>query len=242
MSPLIAAPRAALYPRVTRESITWRTVAPDRVEIQVLLSNDADRPTSPGELVIETAALGAFVPFRPATRVAVGALEPGGRRRVRTEVARAFLQGQGNFLPAMADAFGRTHGMTPQFLDLLRHAEWAGNLNVYFDRQPERAVEVHRALGLKVRAGKPVAIMVDLPHDRADYRVGVRTSDPAWTAEVAAMGGAFHFLVVKPPDLPGAAAEVTVEATRLKDSRTVPVEFAFETVDGRGESLGCIRA
>jgi hypothetical protein len=231
MSPTIAAPRTALFPLVTRESITWRTVAPGTIEIGIDLRNDADRPTSPGELVIETAALGAFVPFTPVTRVAVGSLEPGERRRVRTAVARAFLPGSGNFLPAMADAMALTPGMTTQFLDLLRHAEWAGNLNVYFDRQPERAVEVHRALGLKVRAGKPVAIMVDLPHGRTDYRVDVRTSDPAWSAEVAALSGAFHFLVVKPPGLPGASAEVTVEATRLKDGRTVPVEFTFETVD-----------
>ncbi|HLF94245.1 MAG TPA: hypothetical protein VJB14_12350, partial [Planctomycetota bacterium] len=231
-----------LLPALTRQSISWRTVAPGRVEITVDLRNDGPEPTAPGELIIETAALGAFVPFTPVTRVAVGSLEPGGRRRVRTAVARAFLPGQGNFLPAMADSLRQMPGMTPQFLDLLQHAEWAGNVNVWFDRQPERAVEVHRALGLQVRAGKPVAIMVDLPLDRAGYRVDVRTSDPAWTAELATLTEAYHFLIVRPPDLPGAAAGVTVEATRLKDSRKVPVEFTFETVEGPGESLGCIRA
>jgi hypothetical protein len=123
-------------------------------------------------------------------------------------------------------------------MDLLRHAEWAGNLNVYFDRQPERAVEVHRALGLKVRAGRPVALMVDLPQDRADYRVEVRISSPGWTAEVAGLAGAFHFLVVSPPALAGVQAGVTVEATRIRDSRTVPVEFAFETVEGPEGSPG----
>jgi hypothetical protein len=241
MSPLIAASRPLLFPAISREGVTWRTVAPGRVEIDVLLTNDSDGPTLPGELVIETAALGAFVPFTPATRVAVGALEPGGRRRVRTAVARAFLPGQGNFLPAMADALARMPGLSPQFMGLLRHAEWAGNLNVYFDRQPEQAVEVHRALGLRVRAGRPVALMVDLPHDRADYRVEVRSPSPGWTAEVARLDAAFHFLVVTPPAIAGARAGVTVEATRLKDSRTVPVEFTFETVEGPGESLGCIR-
>lgn len=241
MATLIAPPRPALLPAIGRESISWRTVAPGRVEIAVDLRNDAPEPTEPGELVIEAAALGAFVPFTPVTRVAVDALEPGGRRRVTIPVARAFLPGQGNFLPAMADALGRMPGMTPQFLDLLQHAEWAGNVNVYFDRQPGRAVEVHRALGLKVRAGKPVAIMVDLPHGRSDYRVDVRTSDPAWTAEVASLTGAYHFLVVRPPEIPGASAEVIVEATRLGDGRTVPVEFAIETVSGTGRGLGCVR-
>lgn len=242
MTTLTAPPRFGLLPALRRESISWRTVAPGRVEIAVDLRNDAPEPTAPGELVIEAAALGAFVPFTPATRVAVGALEPGGRRRVRTTVARAFLPGQGNFLPAMAEALGRMPGLTPQFVDLLRHAEWAGNVNVWFDRQPERAVEVHRALGLRVRAGRPVAFMVDLPQSRTDYRVEVRTTDPAWTAQVAALTGGFHFLVVRPPDLAGVKAGVMVEATRLKDSRTVPVEFTFETVEGPGGTLGCIRA
>ena len=140
MALLIAPPRTGLLPALTRQSISWRTVAPGRVEITVDLRNDGPEPTAPGELIIETAALGAFVPFTPVTRVAVGSLEPGGRRRVRTAVARAFLPGQGNFLPAVADSLRQMPGMTPQFLDLLQHAEWAGNVNVWFDRQPERAV------------------------------------------------------------------------------------------------------
>jgi hypothetical protein len=242
MSPLIAPSRPLLFPAITRESVRWRTAAPGQVEIEVLLSNDSVERTSPGLLVLETAPLGAFVPFTPAIRVRVGALEPGGRGRIRTAVARSFLPGQGNFLPAMAEALARMPGLSPRFLDLLQHAEWAGNLNVYFDRQPERAVEVHRALGLKVQPGRPVALMVDLPPDRTDYRVEVRTPSPGWSAEVAAMGGAFQFLVVSPPARAGACGRVTVEATRLKDSRTVPVEFSFETVQGPDGSPGSLRA
>lgn len=236
----IAPPRTGLLPALTREAISWRTLAPGRVEITVDLRNDAPEPSTPGELVIEAAALGAFVPFTPVTRVAVGALEPGGRRRVRARVDRAFLPGQGSLLPAMADALRQIGDLTPRFLDLLQHAEWAGNVNVWFDREPGRAVEVHRALDLPVQAGKAVAIMIDLPLDRAGYRVEVRTSDPTWTAELASLAEAYHFLIVRPPDLPGAAAGVTVEATRLEDGRTVPVEFTFRTAKGPGGSLGCI--
>ena len=94
--------------------------------------------------------------------------------------------------------------------------------------------------------------MVDLPGDSVGYRVDVRTSDLSWTAQVASlkpsaaqtMGpliNSFHFLIVRPPSVAGVRGSATVEATRLRDNKIVPVEFAFETVEGPGGSLGCIR-
>lgn len=251
MNPTLSRSRTALVPGLAREGITWATIAPGLVEIRIDLRNDADRPTEPADLVIETAGLGAFVPFRPMTRIAVGALEPGGRRRVQTVVARAALPGQPPMPRNIADALRPLLQASPEFVDLFHEAQWAGNLNVYFDRRPDRAVEVHRALDLRVTAGRPVSFMIDLPADRAGYRVDVRTSDLSWTAELASLKtpGAdpmgplmpsFHFLVVRPPSVAGVRGGVTVEATRLRDSRIVPVEFALETVDGPGASLGCI--
>jgi hypothetical protein len=252
MNPTLSRSRTALVPGLTREGITWATIAPGLVEIRIDLHNDADRPTEPAELVIETAGLGAFVPFRPMTRIAVGALEPGGRRRVQTVVGRAALPGQPLALRSMAEALRPMLEATPEFIDLFHEAQWAGNLNVYFDRRPDRAVEVHRALDLRVTAGRPVAFMVDLPGDSVGYRVDVRTSDLSWTAQVASlkpsaaqtMGpliNSFHFLIVRPPSVAGVRGSATVEATRLRDNKIVPVEFAFETVEGPGGSLGCIR-
>jgi len=241
MNSTLARTRTALVPGLTRESISWSTTAPGLVEIRIDLHNDADRPTEPADLVIETAGLGAFVPFRPMTRIAVGALEPGGRRQVRTTVARRDLPAQPNVMSTLVDALRTLPDMPAGFLDLLREAEWAGNLNVYFDRRPDRAVEVHRALDLRVAAGKPIALMIDLPWGRTDYQVQVRTTHPSWTAQVAALNGSFHFLVVRPPAVPGMRTGVTVEAKRLRDNRIVPVDFTFETVDGAGGSLGCIQ-
>lgn len=223
--------RPGLLPALSPQAISWRTLPRGRVEIAVELLNDRPEPTAPGTLVIEAAALGAFVPNTPVARVAVGSLEPGGRRRVTTAVSRSFLPQPGGIMPAMAEALKRTGQVTAQFLDLLQHAAWAGNVNVYFDRQPERAVEVHRALGLRVRAGSPVAVMVDLPpHRSGGYEVRARAADPGWTADLGSLTDAFHFLLVKPPDVRGAVGKVTVEATRLTDRRTVPVDFTFETV------------
>ncbi|HXX92064.1 MAG TPA: hypothetical protein VEN81_00430 [Planctomycetota bacterium] len=240
MSRALAAPRMELFPTFRRQSITWRTAAPGWVELEILLANDSDKETAPGELVLESAALGAFVPFGPVTRIAVGALEPGDRRRIRARVPRILLPGPGRLVPAMADALSRLPDLTAEVVDLMKHAEWAGNLNVYFDRRPERAVEVHRAFGLELRAGRPVMFMVDLPSGGSEYRIEVTTTGPDWSAVLASPVAGIHFLVVTPPGRPGLSGGATVLATRLRDSRTVPVEFTFQTVEGPGGSLGCI--
>lgn len=239
MNPTTTRPRLALVPGLSREGVSWRSIAPDRVEIRIEIVNDADRPTEPDDLVIETASLGAFVPFRPVTRIAVGALEPGGRREIRTTVARNRLARQLD-LRLIPGAFLQQPGPSPELIDLMRNTEWAGNLNVYFDRRPERAVEVHRALNLRIRAGKPLSFMVDLPVQRTDYRAEVRTSDPLWSARVLPFTPWHYLLIVQPPLAPGVRGGVTVEATRLKDNRRVPVDFTFETVGGEGDTVGCL--
>jgi hypothetical protein len=120
----------------------------------------------------------------------------------------------------MLDALRASGGLEPDFLDL-------------FDRAPERAVEVHQALGLRVGAGRPVLVMVDLPSDRKAYRFECRTSDPSWKAQLIDRFAPACFLLVVPPPGLGLNADVTVEATRLEDGRSVPVEFGFETVPGQ---------
>ncbi len=233
-------------PLLSREGISWRAVAPGRVEIAVEVSNDGPEPTEAGDLVIEAAAFGAFVPFRPVARIALGSLEPGERRRVAQTVSRRLLQGAAAMPTGtmMVHLLRRMFGPGPvdaQLVDGLSHAEWIGNLNVYFDRRPDRAVERHCAFGLKVRAGRPLAAMLVLPDVREGFEVETRCSDPDWTADVASFGTGMASHLVRQPAEAGARAGVTVLVTRTSDGREVPVEFAFETVGGPGETLGCIR-
>jgi hypothetical protein len=240
MTTLIARSSRLLYPVITRESISWRTVSPGIVEIAIDLENPESEPTTPGDLVVETAALGAFVPFRPVTRIALGSLEPGGRRRVTTRVARTMLaaptaQNLGSVLAQAAQHLN----VPAEILDLMTRSQWAGNLNVYFDREPARAVEVHRALDLQVKAAQPILVMVDLPADKTQFNLETRLSDPAWRAQVVDVFGV-STVVVEPPAVPGSRAQVTIEATRLSDGRCVPVELTLETVAGDGGTLGCI--
>src|SRR6185295_4297910 len=91
MTILTARSPRLLSPVITREAVSWRTVAPGIVEIAIDLENPESEPTSPGDLVLETADLGAFVPFRPMTRIALGSMEPGERRRVTARAARKDL-------------------------------------------------------------------------------------------------------------------------------------------------------
>src|SRR3989442_7701959 len=72
-------------PTIRREGISWRTVD-GLVELQVDLANQSDEPTEAGELVVEAAPLGAFVPFKPVTRIAAPGLAPRERRRVTAAV------------------------------------------------------------------------------------------------------------------------------------------------------------
>lgn len=240
-------PPSLLAPVFTRSSIRWRSVAKGVVEIEIDLENPESEPTSPGDLIIETAGLGAFVPFRPVTRVALGSLEPGERRQVRTRVRRESLAVPiampSIFGTLMAEVLRHSHQkVQPELIDLMSRSEWAGNLNVYFDRMPASAVEVHRALDLRVRAGTPVAIMVVVPDDREAFDIDIRVSDAGWRANHSEGFVPMSFVVIQPPPGAGLRGSVTIDVTRRSDGRMVPVELTFETVDGSGDALGCIAA
>jgi len=236
---------ASLCPVFTRESIRWRSVGPEMVEIAIDVDNPESEATALGDLVIETAALGAFVPFRPVTRVALGSLEPGERRRVKALVRRDVLALpaglSGSFGAMMAEVLRHSgEKAVPELIDLVQRSEWAGNLNVYFDRKPEAAIEVHRALGLRVKAGTPVAVMVDLPCEAGTVDVALRLPDAGWRAHFLRIFTAMNLVVIQPPAGAGLRGALTIEVTRRSDGIMVPVELTLETVDGSGQGLGCI--
>ena len=69
-------------------------------------------------------------------------------------------------------------------LELVTSSEWAGNLNVWFDAAPERAVEAHRALDLKIAAGRRAWMWVCLPSDEAGFDFVITGTGAGWTAEI----------------------------------------------------------
>ena len=123
-------------------------------------------------------------------------------------------------------------------MELITSSEWAGNLNVWFDVAPERAVEAHRALDLKIAAGRRAWMWVFLPSDEAGFDFVITGMGAGWTAEIASLLSSPALVVGAPAA--GNRTAITLIVTRRSDGRAVPVDFSFESVEGPGEHLGCI--
>ena len=234
MPVLLNRQRTLVSATLSRESISWRT-AGEMVEVAIEVLNDSDDFTAADRLIIEAAPFGAFVPNVPIAHVAVGSLDPGERRKVSARFPRAFLDrlagvpsGLGGFLDAI-------HAL----MDPKNHVHWIGNLNVYLESDPKGAVERHCAFGLKVPAGSRLAAMFQII-DGLDCTFETVSSSERWTAEILCPGPT-ALLAVQTPDEAGEQAQITVEVKRVRDRHVVPVEFEFETVDGWGESVGCVQ-
>jgi len=238
---MLATTSHGLLPRLRPEGITWRATG-EFLEVDLELTNESFEPTEAGQLVLEAAALGAFVPFVPVARVRVTAFEPFERRRTSVLIPAASLDAAIAAAASMsAPPFEAIVAADIQrFYELRRSGQWAGNLNIYFDRAPEAGVEVHRALEIKVEARREVVFAFSLD-PQAEYEMDARPSDPAWAARVRALGCGCGALYVLPPAAIGARARVEVRVTRTRDDATVPVVFGLETVSGPGGSIGCVR-
>jgi hypothetical protein len=260
--------RKPVVPTVIRESINWRTLDEDTVVASVDVLNLESHRSDDVELTIEAAPFGAFVPGTPVARVLVVALDPGESRNVTVRLNRKTLNELG-LHPILVDS-ARASGATA-VISPMHHPQWIGNLNIYFDRAPEQSVERHRAFNLCVPANSTLtgAFIIKDPGpcefkvecSSPDWSVVVRNTAglaPAPLTErfarilrnraksaandpINLLRGQFRTITVKTPDRVGDEADVIVQVKRLSDSRIVPVEFEFETVDGWGQSLGCVR-
>ena len=82
---------------VEREDISFHDLPGDRVQVQVRVQNVGEQCSAPTVLRLESAPLGAFVPWQPLTRLPVPALEPGESRLLSAEVRRARPSPLGDF-------------------------------------------------------------------------------------------------------------------------------------------------
>jgi hypothetical protein len=202
-------------PTLSRDAVAWRICAPGIVAIDVDVRNDHDVPTEADELHIAAAPLGAFIPPRAVARVAVGALEPGERRRVTARVP--------------ADELGLSD--VDRFAELLAEGVWVGNLHLHFDREPDRIIEVHRAPHLRLGAGRIVIMSIVAGDGTERIRAEAACTHPDWEARVLIVG-TMGLVSVHAPARPGSRARVEARMTRETDGKTVPVEFEFECVEG----------
>jgi len=249
---MATAMRSGTVPRIRPQDISWR-LRPGYLLVQVDLYNPTSERTEDATLVIEAAPFGAFVPFEPGSRIPVTGLSPGEKRRVTAMIPASQLPVSGPVRSGLPER-PLTHGdLILRYRTLLevervrltaRSAghSWGGNLNVYLDTAPQEAVEVHRAMDLKVEAGQTVHF-VFLLDPREEYTITARVSDPAWAVDVrpAQAPGMAEMLVTTPGEI-GARGGAEVLVARTSDGKTVPVEFGFQTVEGEGETLGCVDA
>ncbi|MCX6928388.1 MAG: hypothetical protein NT154_35040 [Verrucomicrobia bacterium] len=83
--------------RVERSDISFHDLPGDRVRIQVTVHNAGAHRSPPTPITLESAPLGAFVPWQPLARMLVPALEPGESRDLSTEVGRSRPAPLGDF-------------------------------------------------------------------------------------------------------------------------------------------------
>jgi hypothetical protein len=87
----------AVEPSLERTDISFHDLAGDRVRIQIVVHNEGSYRSRPTLMRLESAPLGAFVPWQPLTVLPVPALEPGEARELSTEVARPHPAPLGDF-------------------------------------------------------------------------------------------------------------------------------------------------
>ncbi len=83
--------------RVERTEISFHDLAGDKVQIQVTVRNIGTDCSPPTPMTLESAPLGAFVPWQPLTQLLVPALEPGESRELIADVARSRVTPLGDF-------------------------------------------------------------------------------------------------------------------------------------------------
>ena len=74
--------------RVEPKQISFHDLGSDKVRVQVTVHNDSDHRSEPTVMRLESAPLGAFVPWQPLSKLLVPALEPGESRDLSIEVRR----------------------------------------------------------------------------------------------------------------------------------------------------------
>ena len=285
--------------RVERTDISFQDLDAERVRIRVKVHNDGASRSKPAFMTLESAPLGAFVPWQPLAALSVPALEAGEARELTVDVKRPRPTPLGGFdrvpprriLAAVnapdhpsrpnsglktllgmmirprqtgsntTVALAATVGnLAPDLMDLLGQGQphWAGNINVFVNRQP---VERHMAKALRVYAGRTnLAMFVVGGSARPDaYAFDIVGLNPDWRAvlfnltnsETLVVGSADRpiretewietpgnmvvVLATRPPDN-CKAGNVEIHVTRRSCGETAIVEF---DLDPSAQGTGC---
>jgi hypothetical protein len=184
----------------SREDIRFRTCCPGLLSVEVTIHNTSEERSAPAVAVLQSAPLGAFVPWRPLGLLQIPAIESRGSAVVRHEVRyrpAAALAGADKLPPGrLLTALGLDDaepergggGLPADPLSLLGRGSphWAGNLNIFF---PGRDVERHLAQALRIYPGclnMAMFVVGDRGHD--SYRLRLAGDGAEWAARVFDLG------------------------------------------------------
>lgn len=219
--PRLSASPSDPLPSLSASGVSWRSCRPGLVAVFVELKNESNQPCPARPLKIEAGPLGAFVPSHPIAHFPAPRLAP-------REEGRAWV-----FLPRpLLDAITRVPFANP-IPDGVAGGEWAGNVHVALDGAPHGAVEAHRALGMRLRAGSEANFFLLIPPDspRERFLTRVHCSETGWTTRLFRRDAAGRAsLSVQAPAQAGRQVRIVVDVRRVSDGRTVPIEFGIESV------------
>jgi len=198
----ITTARQTVKPRLCVEpsDITVQDVGPDQVRIEVVVHNHGDTTSSARMMRIESAPLGAFVPWKPLAEIWIPPIPPGWVQRVRTVAERIRRQPQGqppNIAPGRILAAAFEDGPRPSpteiaspkeqstgvlaadLLELIgqESTHWAGNLNIFIDDTP---VERHSSGKIRIEPGVHNLAMFFVGSDPDQYRFGIECDQEDW--------------------------------------------------------------
>lgn len=230
---------------IRREGIFW-TGGSEGAPLQLYLTfeNPAAHPSVPTLARVHVAEFGAFLPWKPLTRVAVPSVPPGGRRVVTTTAAGDAVSSsplENRVLRRTPMQERRTRrdrllwSLMRRRMPGVKGHHFVGNLNVFVARQNPVERHIQRAVGLAPDKDNLAMFCVgDGTRDR--YTFSLANVEPGWEVEIfetpwgkpVEISQASLMLRIRPP----ANAEsggVSIAVHRESTAQRVPVEFELET-------------
>jgi len=228
---------------IPRQGIRWSGgIAGKPLKIEFLVENRGTEPSTPRPVRIDVAPFGAFVPWRPLTRLDLPGIPPGGR------VVMTATAGDDE-LPQTTDLLGRGRAdlRRPRYSTMfstllsamrvlqrrstaLKDAHYVGNLDVHVRGCEPVERHVQEAVGLQAGTENWSMFMIG---DGSDDRYTLRLeAGPGWRVNFepgnwdTPMHGPVHCIIVT--FVPPAEAErghVAIWVRRDSTGQEVPVEF-----------------
>lgn len=231
------------FPVIEREGVLWTGgVGDEPLRVRLELENpSAILPTLPGTALLGVAPFGAFLRWKPLTRVSIPSLPPGGRRFV---TLTAGGEGNRNLLPSLptrafsqdfgAWLLGRAGLAAFRHFKTLNYPHFVGNLNVFVTRNAPVERHVQRAIGLRPGHDN-LALFIVGDGKRDSYTFSVKDQEPGWQIELAGiawerpveLSSSTILLRVSPP-VKAETGRISILVSRESTRQRVPVEFELE--------------